>query len=111
MSIQTLQLAHELDAAWIIALWKAIHGGDPAPEAVAAQAIGALAPYLKAAEDTLTFSQLETQFKSLGADVTEKNGDVRANTEALARIRQYCFKFKGNTYCVQLPTPRTHVAQ
>src|ERR1039457_206028 len=32
-------LAHEPDAAWIIALWKAIHGGDPAPEAVAAGVI------------------------------------------------------------------------
>lgn len=24
--------AHQLDPAWIIALWLAIHGGDPAPE-------------------------------------------------------------------------------
>jgi hypothetical protein len=37
-------LAHVNDAEWIIALWLAIHGGDPAPERVAAQAIAALAP-------------------------------------------------------------------
>ena len=109
MSIRTLQLAHELDAAWIIALWKAIHGGDPAPEVVAAQAIAALVPYLKAAEDTLTFAQLEKQFKTLGADVTEKDQGAQGKTEAELRIHQYCFKFKGNTYCVQLPTPVTHL--
>ena len=34
-----LVLAHEPDAAWIIALWKAIHTGDPAPEEVAANVI------------------------------------------------------------------------
>ena len=35
MQVSERVFAHELDAAWIIALWKAIHGGDPAPEAVA----------------------------------------------------------------------------
>jgi hypothetical protein len=109
MSVNNLQLAHELDAAWIIALWKAIHGGDPAPEAVAAQVIIAVAPYLKAAEDTLTFPQLERQFKTLGAEVT--NGAGAAKTEAAFHIHQYCFKFKGNTYCVQLPTPVAHLPQ
>jgi len=32
MHIREIVLARELDAAWIIALWKAIHGGDGGPE-------------------------------------------------------------------------------
>jgi hypothetical protein len=103
MSLHNLQLAHELDAAWIIALWKAIHGGDPAPELVAAQVIASLAPYLKASENTLTLPQLEKQFKTMGADVVEKDGEAQAKTETVFQNRQYCFKFKGVTYCVQLP--------
>ena len=103
MPQHNLQFAHELDAAWIIALWKAIHGGDPAPQLVASQAIAALAPYLNASEDTLTFSQLEKQFRTLGADVTGRDGEAQAMTEALFPIRQYFFNFKDATYCVQLP--------
>jgi hypothetical protein len=103
MPQHNLQLAHELDAAWIIALWKAIHGGDPAPQVVASQVIAALAPYLNVSEDTLTFSQLEKQFKTLGVDVTEIDGEAPAVTQALFPIRQYFFNFKDAMYCVQLP--------
>jgi hypothetical protein len=53
---------------------------------VAAQAIAALAPYLTAAapngEDTLTFAELERQFKTLGAEVS--NGVAAGKTEAAA---------------------------
>lgn len=41
-----ITIAYELKAAWIIALWKAIHGGDPSPEQVAIQAIAALSTRL-----------------------------------------------------------------
>ena len=49
---------HKNDPQWIIALWLAIHGGDPAPEVIpatrlddiAASAIKALAGYLPAAK-------------------------------------------------------------
>ena len=27
-----IEFAHELDISWLIALWFAIHGGDPSPE-------------------------------------------------------------------------------
>jgi hypothetical protein len=103
MPQHNLQLAHELDAAWIIALWKAIHGGDPSPQVVASQAIAALAPYLNTSEDTLTFSQLEKQFKTLGADIMERDAEAPAMTDALFPVRQYFFNFKDETYCVQLP--------
>ena len=29
---EKLILAHEVDVAWLITLWLAIHGGDPAPD-------------------------------------------------------------------------------
>jgi hypothetical protein len=112
MTIHNLELAHELDAAWIIALWKAIHGGDPSPELVAAQAIAALAPYLKgASESNFTFNQLETQFEQLGAKVTENTqaGQEKAE-ERTIRVLTYCFKFKNQTYCITLPRPILKVA-
>jgi hypothetical protein len=120
MSIRNIYLAHELDAAWIIALWKAIHGGDPAPEAVAAEAIAALAQYLRGAEYSFTFAQLEKQFANLGVQVTERSEEaeakvaapkpvaaaqagVQSEDERQFRPHQYCFKFKGQVYCIELP--------
>jgi hypothetical protein len=43
-----IRYAHVLDAAWILALWKAIHGGDPGPEQMALEAIAALSETLTA---------------------------------------------------------------
>ncbi|HXR15186.1 MAG TPA: hypothetical protein VN777_03150 [Terriglobales bacterium] len=116
MSVPKVVLAHELDAAWIIALWKAIHGGDPSPEAVAAEAIAALAQYLRGAEYSFSFAQLEKQFANLGITVTESTGEdetTAAKTKAPAtrsidqpmyhRYRQYCFQVGGQTICAQLP--------
>jgi hypothetical protein len=116
MSTTTVQLAHELDAAWIMALYKAVHGGDPPPELVAAQVIAAVAPYLKGASNTMTFPQLEKQFKSLGADVTakdmtQKETAVQPKGEVVVPVRIYCFTFKGETYCIKLPTLTPHLPQ
>lgn len=109
-------LAHELDAAWIIALWLAIHGGDPAPEAIAAQAIAALAPYLGGAQSSLSFTELKSQFANLGIQVTERAVEDREVVESampeaisidqpgLYRHRQYCFQFGGEIICTDLPT-------
>ena len=117
MPPREIQLAHELDAAWIIALWIAIHGGDPSPEAVAAQAIAALAQYLRGAEYSFSFSQLKEQFAKLGVQVTEHTEEADAQAagagaktaapeeEPEYRIREYCFKLpKGQTICTELPS-------
>jgi hypothetical protein len=115
MSNHDVVLAHELDAAWIIALWLAIHGGDPGPETVAAQAIAALAPYLTGAQSSFSFSQLQTQFATLDIKVTESHEEAAAEahgkkTKARSidepqpqRNRQYCFQVGGKTICAQLP--------
>ncbi len=114
--MRPIYLAHELDAAWIIALWLAIHGGDPAPEVVAAQAIAALAQYVNGArERSFTFEELKLQFAKLGVVVTEREREAAASTKPQLlmaqesdernefHIHQYCFKFEGSTICTELP--------
>ena len=117
MQVSDHVLAHELDAAWIIALWKAIHGGDPAPEAVAAQIIAILAPYLNESQPerrpsvSLSFSELETQFANFGIhiiDLSEGESPDALDSNscvgpAYRGIRQYCFQFGRQTVCTQLP--------
>ena len=115
MPIRPIYLAHELDAAWIIALWLAIHGGDPAPEVIAAQAIAALAQYVNGTrQETFTFEKLKAQFGKLGVVVTHREKEVESS-KALPlqlkedrddhefHIHQYCFKFEGSTICTELP--------
>jgi len=115
MSIRPIYLAHELDAAWIIALWLAIHGGDPAPEVIAAQAIAALAQYVNGTrQEMFTFEQLKAQFAKLGVGVTEGEKEVESSKRPQLQLRedrddreyrvhQYCFKFEGSTICTELP--------
>jgi len=114
MPIREIYLAHELDAAWIIALWKAIHGGDGGPEQVAAQAIAALAQYVAAPSAVaFTFNELKEQFGKIGIQVTERAEAAAQNAakpqlaadldENRFHIHQYCFKFKGETICTELP--------
>ena len=86
-------LAHELDAAWIIAIWKSIHGGDPSPEQVAIQAIAALSTRLAAPrEHTATPEMLRTGLKQLGVNFKhDPNGPPDARN---------CFDFAGRpTIC------------
>jgi hypothetical protein len=104
-------LARELDAAWIIALWKAVHGGDPSPETVAAEAITALAQYLGGARDPLSFPKMEKELAYLGIQVTESNeiasakgnGSVAKSKEEGQPLRQYRFQIGEQVICVQLP--------
>jgi len=120
MSIRPIYIAHELDAAWIIALWLAIHGGDPAPEVIAAQAIAALAQYLNGTRhEAFTFEQLKAQFGRLGVVVTEREQEIESSKGPQLQLRedrddreypvhQYGFKFEGSTICIELPV-LTHV--
>jgi|SRR5579871_3113833 hypothetical protein len=115
MSTPEIYVAHELDAAWIIALWKAIHGGDPGPEQIAAQAIAALAQYVAPPSQVeFTFTELKAQFGKLGIQVTERTEEAAKAGAKMqlvmpeegdpeSCIQQYCFKFKGETFCTVLP--------
>ena len=102
MNVRQITLAHELDAAWIIALWKLVHEGDPGPEEVAAEIIAAMSLFLKRADNSVTQQHLTKQLASLGAEVTEP--EVKEERiDGPHPPRQYCFKFKGRTICIPLP--------
>jgi hypothetical protein len=112
MSVRPMYIAHELDAAWIIDLWHAIHGGDPALQVIAAQAVAALAQYVNGTrQETFTFEQLKAQFARLGVVVTEHEKEVESpigqqlqlKADREHRVYQYCFKFEGSTICTELP--------
>jgi hypothetical protein len=107
----TLRFAHELDAAWIIALWKAIHGGDPQAEEVALEAIAALSGTLTshagAVASESSFGELQTRLKEIGVDLqqhTEPGGQAGASTESYV-ARTYCVVYKGQRICITLPRP------
>ncbi len=101
---QEIVLAHEPDAAWIIALWLAIHGGDGSPEEAAAGVVQAMAPYLRGSSESFTAQQLAASFKTLGVQVTSPQPEELSEPTQPPRPRQYCFKFQGKTICVTLPT-------
>ena len=106
----TIRLAHELDAAWIIALWKAIHGGDPAPEQIAAEAIAALSGTLThagASASESSFAELQTRLKEIGVDLQRHmEGNQEAALSADSPVaRTYCILYKGQRICITLPRP------
>ena len=112
-----LTLAHELDAAWIIALWKAIHGGDPSPieaDARAVELVAELANHLGRTighgAAPLTLHAFEARLRVLGLhmDRHEATG-AQAQVAGLGQppeVRErppYCFTFGGQTYCIRFP--------
>jgi hypothetical protein len=115
MSVRPTDLAHELDAAWIIALWLATNGGNPRPEVVAARAVAALAQCVNGTvQPVFIFESLKAQFGRLGVTLTERtkqeaqfatpNLQMMDDGEAREfRIHNYCFKFEGSTNCTELP--------
>ncbi len=116
ITLTELEFAHELDISWIIALYRAIHGGDPGPEAIdptTAALAGALAAHLAetSQREALTNERLAERLGSVGIEF--KGG---AREEALAEdegdfhMNRYCYIFQGESYCVDLPHGR-HVLQ
>ena len=80
-------LAHQLDPVWIIALWKAIHGGDPAPNehvtltskeyaTIGAEIIGSIAHSLAGAVPSVSETEMlrsNPVLRSLGIEFPEPN--------------------------------------
>lgn len=52
MPTRKIPIADGLDVAWIIELWKALHGADADSQTVAVEAIAALEHYLKVSSST-----------------------------------------------------------
>ena len=110
----TIQLAHEQDAAWLIALWKAVHGGDPSLERVvlseheaisfARQAANALIGYVSAVASgepeggsAEAHQQLSQGLKTAGVELLSEH-EVPGRQPA-----PYCFRWNGQTICIPRP--------
>lgn len=99
------------DAAWIIALWRALHGGDPTPEDVAAEVIAGLSRYLPGTDHSFLSRELQPPSQALlSSALNPEPEDVEApETEPTGpeefeySIHHYYFKFKGQWYCLGLP--------
>ncbi|MGI8915387.1 MAG: hypothetical protein ACR2JY_16660 [Chloroflexota bacterium] len=125
MQARKITLAHELDAAWIIALWKAIHGGDPSPieaDARSVELVGELTNHLGhtigRGAQPLTRASFEARVGELGIQLQrqEPGGssprsvtpNAAAPGDPQGPPRQpppYCFVFRGTSYCVHFPHP------
>ena len=134
-----IMLEHKQDAAWMIALWHTIHGGDPAPEngavlphelqeGAAARVISALSEALDeharaAVQHVVGPVQQKFPLRTADAKVVEERlaamhigfaesagGHPHAVTEPTRpRVRVYCFRFRGESICVSVPLPLLHV--
>ena len=137
VGLKEIELIHERDASWLMALWLAIHGGDPAPEGPVSRefqegaALGAIealsaaldaktmeavrhavAPALQRGRSKATAPEAELKdLTGLGIHIKEyatEHERTRAHAVASAQDRvqrpPYCFRFRGATYCVYLPT-------
>lgn len=139
-AIKDIRLTHERDAAWLVALYLAIHGGDPAPkegeivarelqQGAALSAIAALSEVLdekarEAVQHALAPIQKQYPLKSvdakaagerleaLGIRFTEPAGGhahaAAVVSAATLRSRPYCIRFRGQTICVEIPSPVPH---
>jgi hypothetical protein len=114
-----IRYAHILDAGWILALWKAIHGGDPGPEQMALEAIAALSATLTGhsgvAPSQKSFEQLQARLKEIGVDLQAKSeggektaGSTRPDQPQIQIARTFCTIIKGESYCITFPQ-RKHV--
>jgi len=143
--ITNIRLTHERDAAWLIALYLGVHGGDSAPkEGVvvardlqvggALRAIAALSEALdeKARDAVLNvLAPLQKQYpmksvdaqvaaerlEAMGIHITEYAGEQvhpanvaegvqPANAdERFRRSRLYCFRFRGDSFWWEIPSP------
>ena len=90
-----IRLAHELDIAWIIALWIAIHDGDPSPievsldgrtAALADEFAGYLTQALKPEQQYRTAGELQTRMEKLGLAVSIHESEVPIEGAALEEL-------------------------
>lgn len=118
--VKELRLAHELDIAWIIALWLAIHGGDPVPiemDEQTAELVVELTNHLGRTigrgTEPLTLERFEARLQELGIEfqrqLPPQTRDTLSSGDPEGPPREplpYCFTFRGTTYCVRFPRPR-----
>ena len=116
-----LTLAHVPDIAWIIALWKAIHGGDPAPDdrTAAAAILAGASAYLNGQTGMqVAVEALTSQLKNLGIAFSATQAEaprVELNSVGLqpgggigTHFAQLCYGVPPNRHCVVVQLPGRH---
>jgi hypothetical protein len=99
--VEEIILAHEPDIAWLVALWIAIHGGDPAPEGpiaidpTTALLATALSSRLQEVHGPgpMTFEALRERLESAGIAVQGPDAS---------------FAFEGTRVCTEVPGGRIY---
>jgi hypothetical protein len=106
-------LERELDVAAIIALWFAIHGGDPGPVEVTVddETVALVAAALdhqlasRHGEPHQTRAQLEERLNSLGIEVLPRDEKTDRIREGVDLLQKWCFKV--NTGNLKTGKPET----
>jgi hypothetical protein len=113
------------DAAWIITLWRALHGGDPTPADVAAEVIANLTKYLPEREGSFGIQPLPSpkpRVPLIELECDETADDEANDTDTVPSLEQverqcelecrdprefnihhYYFKSKGVFYRLDRP--------
>lgn len=113
--LDTVPLAHLDDVAWLIALWLAIHGGDPGPDPVqidettvlaAATLVSSLSTGYAAAPEPASFDVLgERLQRHFGVEVVRKPTPVGPGSPGVPEpVTTICFNVPGvGRICVTRP--------
>lgn len=123
--VRDVRVAHEIDVAWLIAVWFAVHGGDPphGPVAVdqttvlAAEALvstlsaahGGTRRAVRAADAAATgaaVERVERRLRALGVELVRHGAPEGTHQEVWPPFRDFSFEWEdGVTVCVELPAP------
>jgi hypothetical protein len=119
--IKDIIFTHERDAAWIIALWLAIHGGDPAPDGVlhvdetSVLLATTLSHHLATTHriTPLEPEQLRARLADAGLTLSEPCSDAEVAEFQVAKkdliVGGRCVRWGDEIYCVAPPEPHPHI--
>ena len=112
-TVEPVAVAHEPDIAWLIALWLAIHGGDPAPDEPAwvdeTTALLATTLSVRLSEvygaARISADALQRRLASIGITLSghrlhEREAEFAQDVE---QVGGRCISIDGNIWCVQPP--------
>jgi hypothetical protein len=108
-------LAHIPDIAWIIALYKFIHGGDPAPSDIVAAAsvlAGSVAYASGQPGSSIAVGSLAERFEALGLKLEVSEVDAPEAGRAMEALSvgwqfvQLCWGIGAHRQCVLVQVPK-----
>lgn len=97
-NVRELEFEHELDAAWIIALWHFIYGGDPLHDVAAAQTtellVRGLVSHLSQGRNELSKDIVE-KLGQLGIKVHMQSGEQRTDVTSTKQLHESRSRSQG----------------